>query len=93
MVPLSAFPYATPSVRWRLLDTALRLFEQQGYATVSIADIAAATGQPLADAYRYFGTKDDFVLGFYQRLHDELEARVPELPPGPLAARFKALVS
>jgi pyoverdine/dityrosine biosynthesis protein Dit1/AcrR family transcriptional regulator len=42
--------------------------------------------------YRHFGSKNDFVLGLYQCIHDELEAGVPDLPAGPMALRFQALV-
>lgn len=98
--PLSTLPMAAysaplalaPSARRGLLDTGLRLFEEQGFSHVSLADIATAAGQPLAEIYRHFGSKDDFVLGLYQRIHDELEARVSDLPAGPLALRFQALV-
>ncbi|HEX8506533.1 MAG TPA: L-tyrosine/L-tryptophan isonitrile synthase family protein, partial [Hymenobacter sp.] len=89
---LSTLPLSAPSARRRLLDTGLGLLEKQGFNHVSIADIAAAAEQPLAEAYRYFGSKNDFVLGLYQRIHDELEASVPDLPIGPLALRFQALV-
>jgi pyoverdine/dityrosine biosynthesis protein Dit1/AcrR family transcriptional regulator len=80
------------SSRRSLLDTGLRLFEEQGFSTISLADIADAAGQPLAELYRHFGAKSDFVLGLYQRIHDELESRMPDLPTGPLALRFQALV-
>jgi AcrR family transcriptional regulator len=66
------------SSRRNLLDTGLLLFEEQGFSTISLADIAAAAGQPLAELYRHFGSKNDFVLGLYQRIHDELEARAAE---------------
>ena len=92
MAATSAPAPTIPSARRALLDAGLRLFETQGFSNVSLADIAAAAGQPLAGLYRHFGAKSDFVLGLYQRIHDELEARVPDLPPGPLAARFQALV-
>jgi AcrR family transcriptional regulator len=80
------------SVRRQLLDTGLQLLETHGFEAVSIADIALAVGQPLSEVYRYFGSKNDLILGLYQRIHDELEARVPDLPAGPLAVRFQALV-
>jgi pyoverdine/dityrosine biosynthesis protein Dit1/AcrR family transcriptional regulator len=92
MAAYSVPPLPTLSTRRSLLDTGLRLFEEQGFSTISLADIAAAAGQPLAELYRHFGSKSDFVLGLYQRIHDELENRVPDLPPGPLALRFQALV-
>jgi AcrR family transcriptional regulator len=80
------------SVRRHLLDTGLQLLETQGFEAVSMADIALAVGQPLGEVYRFFGSKNDFVLGLYQRIHDDLEAYVPDLPTGPLAVRFQALV-
>ncbi|MBC6611443.1 L-tyrosine/L-tryptophan isonitrile synthase family protein [Hymenobacter sp. BT507] len=92
MATPSASVFSAPTTRWHLLDTGLRLFETQGYPTVSVADIAAAAGQPLSEVYRHFGSKDDFVLGLYQRVHDALEAGVPDLPAGPLARRFQALL-
>ena len=57
-----------------------------------MADIALAAGLPLAEVYRHFGSKNDFVLGLYQRVHDDLEAHSPDLPAGPLALRFQAFV-
>jgi pyoverdine/dityrosine biosynthesis protein Dit1/AcrR family transcriptional regulator len=80
------------STRRHLLDTGLHLLEMQGFEAVSIADIAQATAQPLAEVYRYFGSKNDFILGFYQRIHDDLEAGAPDLPAGPLALRFQAFM-
>ena len=71
-----------------MLDVGLQLLETQGFGAVSMADIALAAGQPLAEVYRHFGSKNDFVLGLYQRVHDDLEAHNPDLPAGPLALRF-----
>jgi pyoverdine/dityrosine biosynthesis protein Dit1/AcrR family transcriptional regulator len=80
------------STRRHLLDTGLRLLETQGFEAVSMADIALAGAQPVAEVYRHFGSKNDLVLGLYQRIHDDLEAGVPDLPAGPLALRFQAFV-
>jgi pyoverdine/dityrosine biosynthesis protein Dit1/AcrR family transcriptional regulator len=93
MLPDSSLPgTAALAARRTLLDIGLQLFEQQGFNQVSVADIAAASTQPLAEAYRHFGSKSDFVLGLYQRIHDELEARVQDLSAGPLALRFQELL-
>jgi pyoverdine/dityrosine biosynthesis protein Dit1/AcrR family transcriptional regulator len=93
MSPDSPLPgTAALAARRSLLDAGLQLFEQQGFNQVSVADIATASGQPLAEAYRHFGSKTDFVLGLYQRIHDELEARVQDLSAGPLALRFQELL-
>lgn len=82
----------SPAGRRALLETGLRLFAERGYAAVRVADIAEAAGQPLTEIYRYFGSKNDFVLGLYQRIQDELEAQAPDLPTGPLALRFQAFM-
>lgn len=92
MPPLVTRSLSAPAIRRHLLDIGLNLLEEQGFQAVSLTDIAVAAGQPLAEVYRHFGSKNDFVLGFYQRVHDELEARVADLPAGPLALRFQALV-
>ncbi|WP_171025596.1 L-tyrosine/L-tryptophan isonitrile synthase family protein [Hymenobacter jeollabukensis] len=92
MTPPDSAYRAAATARRRLLDTGLRLFAERGYHQVTVADIAAAAGQPLAEAYRFFGSKTDFVLGLYQRIHDELEARAADLPAAPLAERFRALL-
>ena len=92
MAANSALPRPPFPTRHALLDTGLRLFAEQGFAQVSLAAVAEAAGQALATVYRYFGSKNDLVLGLYQRIQDELETRVPELPAGPLALRFQALL-
>jgi pyoverdine/dityrosine biosynthesis protein Dit1 len=80
------------STRRHLLDVGLHLLETQGFEAVSLAEIAQAAGQPVAEVYRHFGSKNDFVLGLYQRIHDDLEAGAPDLPAGPLALRFQAFM-
>jgi len=92
MIAAATSSLAFSSARRTLLDTALQLLESQGFGAISMADIALAAGQPLAEVYRHFGSKSDFVLGLYQRVHDDLEARSPDLPAGPLALRFQAFV-
>ncbi|AHJ95554.1 L-tyrosine/L-tryptophan isonitrile synthase family protein [Hymenobacter swuensis] len=92
MTPPSSYLPAAASPRRQLLDIGLRLLEEQGFQQVYLVDIATAAGRPLAEVYRHFGTKSDFVLGFYQRLHDELEVKISDLPTGSVALRFQALV-
>jgi pyoverdine/dityrosine biosynthesis protein Dit1/AcrR family transcriptional regulator len=90
---MSTTPPALPTFsRHTLLDTGLRLFAEQGFQAVSVAQIAEAAGVPLAAVYRHFGSKNDFVLGLYQRIHDVLETQVSDLPAGPLALRFQVFM-
>ncbi len=58
--------------RRRIVDTALRLFEEKGYAKTTMRGVAAEAGVSLGNAYYYFASKDHLVQGFYdqiQQLH------------------------
>jgi len=74
--------------REHLLDTALRLFTAEGYEATTMRDIAAAADCSLGLAYRYFASKEEFVLALYGRMEQEFAAYVETLPPVPLAQRF-----
>ena len=61
--------------RQRLVDTALRLFREDGYQATTMRRIAAEAGVSLGNAYYYFASKDDLVHELYltvQREHREL---------------------
>jgi AcrR family transcriptional regulator len=74
--------------REHLLDTALRLFTAEGYEATTMRDIAAAADCSLGLAYRYFASKEEFVLALYARMEQEFAGYVEALPPAPLAQRF-----
>ncbi len=56
----------------RLLDTAADLFSQQGYAGVSMRDIARAVGITQAAIYHHFTNKDALYIGAITYLFDKL---------------------
>lgn len=61
--------------RERLVETALRLFRQDGYQATTMRRIATEAGVSLGNAYYYFASKDDLVHELYlvvQREHREL---------------------
>ena len=61
--------------RERLVQTALRLFREDGFQATTMRRIATEAGVSLGNAYYYFGSKDDLVQELYltiQREHREL---------------------
>lgn len=68
--------------REHILNTALMLFAQKGYAATTLRDIAKAADVSLGLAYRYFESKEEFVIALYERLILELEEEAEALPTG-----------
>lgn len=74
--------------REHLLETALRLFTADGYEATTMRGIAAAADCSLGLAYRYFDSKEEFVLALYARMEQEFASYVEALPHVSLAQRF-----
>ncbi|QUN30254.1 TetR/AcrR family transcriptional regulator [Cupriavidus sp. KK10] len=62
---------ATPSARDRILDTAARLFYQEGYRATGIDKIIAESGVAKMSLYRHFASKNELISAFLARRHDE----------------------
>ncbi|MFL6335320.1 MAG: L-tyrosine/L-tryptophan isonitrile synthase family protein [Pyrinomonadaceae bacterium] len=77
-------------IRQRLLEAAIPLLAEQGLAGALLPRSAAAAGCTLERARLFFGRDEELVLALYLRLAAELEARVPELPEGTMAERFRS---
>lgn len=79
-------------VRERLLDTADRLFYQEGVRAVGIDRVLAEAGAAKASLYLHFGCKDDLVAAHIERRvtssRAEIEAWVAAVPPEERALRF-----
>lgn len=56
--------------RQRILDTARRLFNEQGLASVGVRDIARATSMSAGNLAYHFPQKDDLVATLRLELHD-----------------------
>jgi len=69
-------------VRAEITETAMRLFAEQGFDTTTIEQIAASAGISRRSFFRYFGAKEDIVLGdvaaLGQKVRIALAARPPE---------------
>ena len=61
--------------RQLVLDTALRLFREQGYDRTTMRAVAAEAGLSLGNAYYYFPSKQHLVLDFYAEIQAEHRRR------------------
>jgi AcrR family transcriptional regulator len=63
-----------------IVDTAVRLFQQNGYDKTTMRAIAQEAGLSVGNAYYYFPSKDHLVQEFYRRIQDEhVAAAAPAL--------------
>jgi AcrR family transcriptional regulator len=60
--------------RQRIVDTALQLFQDDGYERTTMRAIASRAGVSVGNAYYYFESKDHLVQAFYDRSQVEHEA-------------------
>lgn len=68
----------TPNVRQRILDTAGRLFYQQGYPLTGINQLIAEAGVAKASLYQHFRTKDDILHAYLQQVSQQWFGQVDE---------------
>lgn len=69
------------NTRDRILEVALPLFAQHGYAGTSVRAIAGAAGVNVATLAYHFTDKEGLYLTVVQRLHEELQHNLPSPPP------------
>ena len=78
--------------RERILDQALPLFAEHGFAGTSTRMIAKAASVNVATLAYYFNGKEGLYLAVLERLYTDMQAYIPrEMPPiGPNTARWLA---
>ncbi|MFF8956438.1 TetR family transcriptional regulator [Streptomyces sp. NPDC014894] len=62
--------------RTLILETALRLFQENGYDKTTMRAIAKEAGVSVGNAYYYFSSKEHLIQGFYDRIAAEHRAAV-----------------
>ncbi|MFV2100519.1 TetR family transcriptional regulator [Micromonospora sp. LOL_024] len=60
--------------RQLILETALRMFRERGYARTTMRAIAQEAGVAVGNAYYYFGSKEHLIQEFYARTQEEHRA-------------------
>ena len=73
---------AEPDTRTKILEAALALFRERGFAEATMREIATRAGVASGLAYYYFDSKDAIVLAFYQRAQEELAPRMEAAQAG-----------
>jgi AcrR family transcriptional regulator len=75
-----------------ILDTALRLFERDGYEKTTMRAIAKEAGVSVGNAYYYFASKDHLIQAFYDEVSDQhvQQALAAMRPHRDLASRLAA---
>ncbi|MCX4095649.1 TetR/AcrR family transcriptional regulator [Nocardia sp. alder85J] len=69
------------AVREELMAAALDVFAAKGYDSATVEEIAATVGLSKRSFFRYFGSKEDVVLGNLEAMGQSLAARLAERPP------------
>lgn len=54
-----------------IVETALRLFRENGYEATTMRAIAKEAGVSVGNAYYYFGSKEELIQAYYDELQDE----------------------
>lgn len=79
--------------RQKILDAALDLFRERGFAESTMREIASRAGVATGLAYYYFKSKDAIVLAFYQRAKEDLAEKLESAQKDKrLSSRLQALI-
>ena len=79
--------------REKILEAALELFRERGFAEATMREIASRAGVATGLAYYYFKSKDAIVLAFYQRAKEDLATALEAAHADTrLAGRLQALI-
>ncbi|RRQ25627.1 TetR/AcrR family transcriptional regulator [Rhodococcus sp. Eu-32] len=77
-----------------VLDTAIRLFWEKGYASTSVQDLADALGMLKGSLYYYIDTKETLLRKIFENSHAEVQeiAERHRASPGPAIEKLSAFL-
>jgi AcrR family transcriptional regulator len=79
--------------REKILEAALELFREKGFAETSMREIAATARVATGLAYYYFDSKESIVLAFYQKAKSDLQPLLEAAQSeSKLQARLRAII-
>jgi AcrR family transcriptional regulator len=80
--------------REKIMDSALRLFRQEGYEAITMQDIADASEISKGSLYLQFENKEALIVAILERTFDKLEAIIEReaASPGSARDRLKRIV-
>src|SRR5579864_833929 len=73
--------------RRHIFEVARRLFDERGFESVTVAEVARAADVSEVTVFNYFPTKEDLFYGGMQFFEEELLEAVRRRPRGETAAR------
>jgi AcrR family transcriptional regulator len=76
--PATATP-KSEATRQRILDAALQVFRERGFAAATMREIASAAEVAVGAAYYYFDSKDALVMAFYEQAQLEMAPALDEI--------------
>ncbi|MGW6796433.1 TetR family transcriptional regulator [Streptomyces chartreusis] len=80
MAARSAWSRMRDALRQEIIETAQRLFLEHGFEATTVDDIAEQVGISRRTFFRYFGTKEDVVLGDLQERGDAVARALANRP-------------
>ena len=77
-----------------ILQAATEVFAEQGFAAVTVAEIAERAGIGKGTVYEYFSSKDDLLFAVFEWMNEQIFKRVNELleQGGTVRDRFQRLL-
>jgi AcrR family transcriptional regulator len=95
--PVPADERERPDRRQDILESAEALFAERGYAAVSVRDIAARAGVPVALVGYYFGRKPELFATVFEHRQEHLNERIARIraaiAKGPGPGRVEEIVA